>query len=214
MPLGTTPADAAARLAAMGPPAADVQPIALANFGTAPGSAPDGCRPALTGAGGTPNWQVQSVPRGSISEVSREAVEDRYPLCVLLNVRTRDFEMSVEFTPLGGRVDQGAGLIARVQSAKDYYVLRANALEDNVRLYRVTGGVRRQFAGVDIPVQSGRTQRLGLRVQGDLFTAFLDDRALFEARDATLGDAGSVGLWTKADSLISFSNLAIKTLDK
>ncbi len=214
MPLGATSADAAARLAAMGPPAADVQPVALANFGTTPGSAPDGCRPALTGAGGSPNWQVQTVPRGSISEVSREAIEDRYPLCVLLNVRARDVEMSVEFTPLGGKVDQGAGLIVRVQNAKEYYLLRANALEDNVRLYRVAGGVRRQFAGIDIPVRSGRTQRLGLRVQGDLFTAFLDDRALFEARDATLSDGGSVGLWTKADSLISFSNLAIKTLDK
>jgi chromate transporter len=207
-------ANAAPHLSSMEPPAADVTPIVLASAGSAPGSSPDGCRPALTGAGGPTNWQVLPVPRGAIAETSREAIEERYPLCLLLNVRARDVEMSVEFTPLGGKVDQGAGLIARVQNARDYYVLRANALENNVRLYRVAGGVRRQFAGIDVPVQSGRTQRLGLRVQGDRFAAFLDDRALFEAQDSTLGDAGSVGLWTKADSLISFSNLAVKALDK
>lgn len=186
--------------------------ITLVKSASPLGSPPDGCRPALTGLGGAPKWQVQLQPYGSIAEVGRELIEDRYPICIVDSVRARDVDLSVDFTPLDGKIDQAAGLMVRVKGPQEYYVLRANALEGNVNLYHVTEGIRRQFAGHDIAVPSGKTQRLGLRIQGDTLTASLDNKVLFEVKDTTISGDGAVGIWTKADSLVAFSNLTAKVL--
>lgn len=202
--------------ASLGPTAArgaESRTIQLALADTPPGAAPDGCRPALTGDGGPSIWRVLSEPRGAISETSREAIDGRYALCIVDSVQAQDVELSVDFTPREGKMVQGAGLIARVKSPQDYYVLRANALEGNVRLYQVTRGVRWLFASADASVPTGQRQRLGLTVKGDVLTATLDGRILFEAHDATIGGSGAIGLWTKSDSLIEFSNLSVKVLD-
>jgi hypothetical protein len=109
-------------------------------------------------------------------------------------------------------VDQAAGLVVRLRDPRNYYIACANALENNVRLYRVVDGRQIQFAGVDVPVPRDRWQALGLRVQGDRFVVSLDGRELFTATDRTVRDAGRVGLWTKADSLTHFDALEIQPL--
>jgi hypothetical protein len=123
----------------------------------------------------------------------------------------RDADISVRFKPISGRVDRAAGLVARFQDANIYYVVRANALENNVNLYKVEAGRRRQFAGTDAPVASDRWQTLRLRIQGSQFWVYLEDRQLFEARDTTFTAAGRIGLWTKADSVTAFSQLRYAT---
>jgi hypothetical protein len=120
--------------------------------------------------------------------------------------------VTVRFKPVSGRVDQAAGVVIRASDDDNYYVARANALENNVRLYRVVRGNRQQFAGVDVAVVGGRWQQLGLRAQGDRFTVSLDGKALFEATDRTFSEAGHVGLWTKADSVTYFDELTIRPI--
>jgi hypothetical protein len=110
-------------------------------------------------------------------------------------------------------VDQAAGLMVRVRDPRNYYIVRANALENNVRLYRVVGGRRTQFAGVDVPVPRDRWQSLGLRIEGDRLSVTLDGRELFTATDRTFRGPGRVGLWTKADSLTHFDNLEVQALE-
>jgi hypothetical protein len=183
-----------------------------------PGAAmPAGFAAALTGGGPPPRWEVledPSSPAGPrvLAETSRDRTDYRFPLALLEVVEAHDVAVSVRFRPVDGRVDQAAGLVARCRDARNYYVARANALEGNVRLYRVVDGRRIQFAGVDARVPRDRWQALGLRVEGDRLAVSLDGRELFSAVDRTFADARRVGLWTKADSLTHFDALAVEAL--
>ena len=181
------------------------------------GEPPPGFSFALTGRGGPVRWVVlkdPSAPAGAkvVAETSGDRTSDRFPLAILEGFEARDVAVSVRFKPVSGTVDQAAGLVVRLRDPRNYYIARANALENNVRLYRVVDGRRTQFAGVDVPVPRDRWQSLGLRVQGDRLSVSLDGRELFAATDRTFRDAGQVGLWTKADSLTHFDNLEIQAL--
>ena len=100
----------------------------------------------------------------------------------------------------------------RLPDADNYYVARANALEDNVRFYRVVKGQREQLAGADLKVSANQWHTLALKAEGDRFTVSFDGNALFSAQDGTFTDAGKVALWTKADSVTYFDTISIVTL--
>jgi hypothetical protein len=177
------------------------------------GTPPDTCRPSLTGQGGPVDWRVLLVHnRAALAETSRVAVDNRFPLCVVETVQASDVELAVSFTPISGKIDQAAGLIFRVKDANNYYVARANALENNVNLYHVIRGVRRQIAGADVPILTGKTQQLGVRIVGDAINVSLDGQPLINVNDRTIEGPGAVGLWTKADSLTAFYELTISVL--
>ena len=151
--------------------ASDARVVRLASPDAAVGAPPESCRPALTGEGGPVAWQVLLVHnRAALAEMSRVAVDNRFPLCVIDTVKASDVEIEVSFTPIAGRIDQAAGLMFRVKDANNYYVARANALENNVNLYHVVGGARTKIAGVNVPVGLGKTQQLTVRIQGDGIT--------------------------------------------
>jgi hypothetical protein len=164
------------------------------------GAPPPGFAFALTGGGVPVRWSVledPSSPAGPkvLAETSKDRTSDRFPLAILEGVMARDVVVSVRFRPVSGTVDQAAGLVVRLRDPRNYYIARANALEDNVRLYRVVDG-----------------RRLRLRVEGDRLAASLDGRELFTANDRTFAEAGRVGLWTKADSLTHFDALEVQPL--
>src|SRR5262249_35187209 len=119
--------------------------------GLTPGKPPTGFVQALTGQGGEVRWQVlddASAPAGRvIAETSRDTADYRFPLCILENFTAKDVQVMIRFKAVAGSVDQAAGIIVRALDKDNYYVARANALEDNVRLYKVVNGVRRQLAG-------------------------------------------------------------------
>jgi hypothetical protein len=180
--------------------------------GMAAGRPPPGFTFGLTGGGPPPRWVVlddPSSPAGPrvLAETSRDRTDTRFPHAVLDGFEARDVAVAVRFRPMEGRVDQAAGLVVRYRDARNYYVARANALEDNVRLYRVVDGRRVQFAGIDAHVPRDRWQALGLTVRGDRFEVSLEGRVLFAAADRTFAGRGRVGVWTKADSLTHFDAL-------
>ncbi len=181
------------------------------------GSLPPGFSPDLTGKGVPPDWKVvedPTAPAGPrvVAETSGDRTSDRFPLLVVDGFEARDVQVSVAFKPVSGRVDQAAGIVVRLKDANNYYIARANALEGNVRLYKVVGGKRSQFAGKDVPIPAGRWETLGLGVQGDRLEVQLNGAVLFEARDQTFKDAGKAGLWTKADSVTYFDDLRAEVL--
>jgi hypothetical protein len=181
------------------------------------GSVPPGFSPGLTGKGAPPDWKVvddPTAPAGPrvVAETSGDRTNDRFPLLILDGFDARGVRVSVAFKPVSGRVDQAAGIVVRLKDANNYYIARANALEGNVRLYKVVSGKRSQFAGKDIDVPSSKWQTLSLGVQGDGFEVRLNGKVLFEARDQTFKDAGKVGLWTKADSVTYFDDLRVEAL--
>ena len=193
--------------------ASEMQVIRLASPEAVVGAPPDTCRPALTGQGGPVAWQVLLVHnRAALAEMSRVAVDNRFPLCVVDAVKASDVELGVSFTPIAGKIDQAAGLIFRVKDADNYYVARANALENNVNLYHVVRGIRRQITGVDVPVLTGKTQQLGMRIEGDVIRVSLNGRPIINVSDRTIQGSGAVGIWTKADSVTAFYELTISVL--
>jgi hypothetical protein len=191
--------------------AGEMRVLRLANAEAVVGAPPDSCRPSLTGQGGPVDWRVLLVHnRAALAETSRVAVDNRFPLCVVETVQASDVELAVSFTPVSGKIDQAAGLIFRVKDANNYYGARANALENN--LYHVVKGVRRQIAGADAPVMTGKTQQLSVRIEGDAIKISFDGRPLININDRTIQGPGAVGLWTKADSLTAFYELTISVL--
>ena len=180
------------------------------------GKTPAGFSTALTGGGGPVSWVIKeesSAPSGGkvLAQTSTDQTDYRFPLCVYDLFTAKDVEVSVKFKAVSGKVDQAAGLVARLQDKDNYYIVRANALEDNVRLYKVVAGNRKQFAGTNVKVSPGQWHSLTLGVKGKHFAISFDGKLLFEADDDTFSAAGKVGLWTKADSITSFDDLRIKS---
>ena len=175
------------------------------------GKPPRGFTTGLTGGGGPVDWRVVADPSASagkaLAQLATDDTDYRFPLCILDGYSAKDVSVSVRFRAVAGDVDRAAGLIARCRDANDYYLVRANALEDNVRLYTVVNGERKQFAGVDHEVTAGEWHVLRLDVAGARFAVFLDGERLFDAEDGTISAAGKIGLWTKADSVTWFDDL-------
>jgi len=111
-----------------------------------------------------------------------------------------------------GKVDQACGLVFRYRDENNYYVVRANALEDNVNLYTVKNGRRREIKGFNTKVTSGKWHTLGIEARGDQIQVFFDGAKALEAKDGTFAEAGKVGVWTKADSVTYFDNLTVSGL--
>jgi hypothetical protein len=178
------------------------------------GSLPPGIQPMLTGRGGPVAWSViddATAPAGPkvLAQTSRDKTDYRFPLAVFDQPVLQDLDVAVRFKPVSGEVDRAAGIAVRLSDRDNYYVVRANALEDNVRLYRVVKGDRQQFAGANVKVPSGVWQELRLIVRGNRFEVLFGGKSLYSATDAAFTGAGRVALWTKADSVTSFDDLRI-----
>lgn len=181
------------------------------------GTAPAGFSAALTGQGAPPAWTViedPSSPSGPkvLAQTSAEQTDYRFPLCIESTFTAADVRLTVRFKPVSGKVDQGAGLVVRFRDAGNYYVVRANALEDNVNLYKVVNGRRSEITGKTVKLRSGEWRTLGFTIKGDRMQVSLDGQMLFEATDGSFKEAGKVGLWTKADSVIHFDGFEAEAL--
>lgn len=177
------------------------------------GQPPRGFDSLRTGQGDVGTWLVvedATAETGrAIAQVSRDRTDYRFPLAVYSEASAPNVDVSVRFKPVAGEVDQAGGLAVRLSDASNYYVVRANALEDNVRFYRVVDGRRIQIKGANVKVASGEWHTLGLRADGEWFTITYNGKPLYTAEDKTFTGAGKVALWTKADSLTHFDKLAI-----
>ncbi len=193
----------------------------VTNFDSAqPGTLPPGWTQAMTHTGGAPKWEVRkddSAPSKPqvLAQTSNDPTDGRFPLAILDRTDVRDGELSVKFKPISGRVDQGGGIVWRYRDPNNYYLVRANALEDNVVLYKVQNGRRSSLApkgtpprtyGVKHKVPSQVWSTLGVTFSGPLFTVYFNGEKLFDVEDSTFPEPGKVGLWTKADSVIYFDD--------
>lgn len=189
------------------------------------GQAPEAFTAARTGRGAEGRWIVEAVADApsapnAVKQTSTDDTSYRFPVLVASGAQTTDGTLSVRFKAISGRVDQAAGLVWRYRDVNNYYVVRANALEDNVVLYKMEEGERSSLApkgtpartyGVDHEVPAGEWNTLTVRFQGPLFTVSFDGEELFEVEDRTFTESGGVGLWTKADSVTLFDDLTLES---
>ena len=185
-----------------------------------PGTLPPAWSIAMTHQGGAPQWEVlqdSTAPSkpNVLAQTSKDATGGRFPLAIYNKSNLKDGEVSVKFKPVSGKVDQAAGVVWRYRDENTYYIARANALEDNVVLYKVEGGKRISLApkgtpsktyGVKHKVPSGTWSTLRVTFQGPLLTVYMNGEKLFDVEDSTFTLAGKVSLWTKADSVTYFDD--------
>lgn len=182
------------------------------------GSPPAGFSFGRTGDGRPGRWVVQldpTAPAGDhvLAQVDADRTDYRFPVAAADAPAPRDLRAEVRCKPVSGTVDQACGLVFRYRDADNYYVARANALEDNVNLYRVVAGRRRQIAGWAGKVTSGAWHKLAVEARGDRLLVLWEGEAVIDAKDDTFKEAGKVGVWTKADSVTSFDALRVTSLD-
>ena len=175
---------------------------------------PQGWQNGITGQGRA-KWEViseQSAP--SKPNVLRQSGEATFAWAAKMDAAIKDGFVEVKIKPVSGHEDQAGGIIWRVKDANNYYIVRANALEGNVVLYKIVEGKRsslpvkgRMFGyGVDAKVPSGKWSTLRVEFSGKLFTVYFNGEKLFEVEDGTFSDADGVGVWTKADSVTLFDD--------
>jgi hypothetical protein len=185
---------------------------------------PSGWISELTGQGVKGTWLV--VPDSTapskpnvLAQTSTDATDYRFPLAIVEDTNYKDLDLSVRVKAISGRVDQGGGLVWRYRNANNYYIVRANALEDNVVLYKVENGKRTHIKprgatdrgyGVKIKVPGNVWNTLSVKVRGGTFEVYFNGQKLYDVDDTTFTEAGKIGLWTKADSVIHFDELTVE----
>lgn len=170
------------------------------------GSPPAGWTCGVTGRG-NPRWTIEADPGApSLPNVLLQSGSGTFPWCVRAEAAIADGFVEVKFKPIKGREDQAGGVVWRWKDGNNYYVARANALENNVSLYYTEGGVRKTLKYVDAPVSAGTWHLLRVEFVGKRIAVLLDGRATIDFEDAHIEGPGAVGVWTKADSVTAFDD--------
>jgi hypothetical protein len=196
------------------PPQESLKPVAIDFDSAAVGKLPPDFTTALTGGGGPVSWVVRedATAPGHHKVLVQESADDtsyRFPLCIYDHVDARDVAVEVKYKAIAGKVDQAGGIVLRY-SPENYYIARANALEDNVNLFKTVNGKRSKVEEVDVKVTPGQWHTLRFEAKGPHLKVIFDGKPVIEKDDATLTEPGKVGLWTKADSVSAFADLKIE----
>ncbi|OQY97479.1 MAG: hypothetical protein B6D35_14910 [Candidatus Brocadia sp. UTAMX2] len=178
------------------------------------GDLPRGFQNAFTGKGEPGHWVVKKIEHAPsadnvVVQTKLDGTDYRFPLLIMDGASYKDAMAFVKFRAISGDVDQSGGLVFRYKDSNNYYVLRANAKENNVRLYKVVDGNRRQIGGKDLKVKSNEWHLLKVVYKGDKVQCFFNNAKVIEVADDTF-DQGGVGLWTKADSYTFFDDFVVQ----
>ena len=173
-----------------------------------PGTLPPHWVGTQTGRG-TAKWSIEKADDApSKPNVLKQSGEAMFPVCIKEDTQLKDGFVEVKFKPVAGKEDRAGGVIWRCKDANNYYIARANALEDNVTIYHTIGGRRVAFKSANTKVASGVWHTLRVDFRGSHFTVIYDGTKLIEADDTSFADAGKIGVWTKADSVTLFDDFS------
>ena len=181
----------------------------------AAGKPPAGFTSYVSGDPPAGKWIIKEMPGAPsgkyvVEQTDTDSTDNRFPILIADKAEYADLDITVKAKSISGKVDQGMGLVFRFKDPKSYYIVRANALENNFRLYKMVNGKRQQFATANIKVASNQWHTLRVVAKGDHIICYLDGKQLIDERDKTY-QSGRFGLWTKADSVIAFDDLTIKS---
>jgi hypothetical protein len=188
-----------------------------------PGKTPPGWTVAMTNQGAPPRWEVLRDPSARtqpfvFGQTSTDTRQDRFPLAILDAVSLRDGDISVRLKPVSGREEQAGGLVFRYRDPKNYYLVRANALGDDVELTKVENGrpipirprgVRASTFGIRHDIQPNTWHILKVSMRGNRFQVYVNHRRILQAEDSTFAGPGRVGLCTVGDSVTYFDDFRV-----
>jgi hypothetical protein len=185
------------------------------------GKIPNGWSQYFTGKGESTEWKIiDDAGSKVLAQLSSDNPNYHFNEIVYNGFNLKNVELTVKLKGVAGKKDQGGGFVWRFTDKDNYYVVRANPLEDNVVLYKVKNGKRTDLPlvgqgrtyGVDVEKLGSGWNTLKLKVVDDLFTVYLNDKQIFQVKDNTFTNAGKVGLWTKADAVSNFDDFQVKEL--
>jgi hypothetical protein len=191
------------------------------------GQTPSGFRSSVAGAGQPGTWkivlddvpspmqlltpQARSVSKKSVlAQVAQDPADEHFPLFIFDGETFGDFTLTTRFKTVGGRNEQMAGIAFHLQNEKNYYVVRASSLGNNLRFYKVVNGERGPLVGPEVPVPTNTWQELTIECKGNQIRALLEGKELVNVNDkATPFTSGRIAFWTKSDSVSYFSDTRI-----
>lgn len=187
----------------------------------AAGSLPTGWTAAKTGQGKDLKWAI--VKEGAnkvLGQLTKSNPSNHFNVVTLDSLSAKNVHLKTRFKSISGKIDQGGGFVWRYQNPNNYYIVRANSLEDNVVLYKVQNGKRTDLPlvgkgrtyGTDVKVPTNVWHDLELEARDNLFIVSVNGKELFRVNDTTFQNAGKVGFWTKADAYTYFDNFEINVL--
>lgn len=182
------------------------------------GELPRGWKVAETAGVKTPaTWKVVADPTAPTPPNALALTETKNPnktfnMLIARRTEYKDLEISVMVKAMTGKLDQGGGPIWRCKDPNNYYVARWNPLEDNIRVYYVKDGKRKQLGTADVKMDAKKWHKVGARQVGDKIEVFLNDKKVIEVEDSTFTEPGAIGLWTKADAATAFDDLGVAPL--
>jgi hypothetical protein len=159
----------------------------------------------------TGTWATALENSNSVLKMSESDGSD-FNIALLKSIKYVNAEIEVKIKALLGEEDQGGGLVWRYVNSKNYYIVRLNPLEDNIRVYEVVNGKRKQLQTEDTSVKTAEWFTLKVKAQGDRIECYLNDKMILSGVDDTFPNPGLVGFWSKADAVSLFDDLKIKVL--
>lgn len=184
-------------------------------------------KPMLTGGGKPADWKVilDDVPpalapitaqapsitkRPVLAQLSEDLTDERFPICVLDDTVFGDFTFKTRIKMVGGAREQMAGVAFRIHNEKNYYVVRASALGNNLRFYKFVDGIRSQPIGPEIPISRGVWHELSVQCSGNNILCKLDGKEVIPQLTDNSFTEGKIGFWTKSDSVSYFTDASIR----
>lgn len=180
-----------------------------------PGSIPSGWEAAMTGKGKLGKWEVavEKAETGKNKVLAQTSMENfgyHFDIAVAKETNFKDIALSVKFKAIKGKEDQGGGPVWRYMDENNYYICRANPLENNYRVYKVINGNRKQLKSYSLLITSNEWHTIKVEHVGTEIKCYYDGQLYLEAEDDSFTDAGKIGLWTKADSYCYFDDFTVE----
>jgi hypothetical protein len=162
------------------------------------------------------DWKVVHTPKALsppnvLAQLREKGAEHNYNVVLIEDAQAADLDLSVSFLPISGKADMGGGLVWRAKDDRNYYLARANPLEQNIRIYRVVKGVRHLLKNFDQIIDVRKWHTIRVMHRGCQVQVFYDDEQVFDLCDETFKD-GRIGLWTKSDAVTYFDDLKLQIL--
>ena len=145
---------------------------------------------------------------GVLAQTSADPMDERFPMFIFTGEKFRNFKFTTRFKIVSGITEQMAGVVFRYQNASNYYVVRASALGNNVRFYKVVNDVRSEPIGPDVNVTAGDWHSLGVQCEGNQINISFDGHTLPTLGDNTFTE-GQLGFRTKSDAVCYFTDATV-----
>ncbi len=170
---------------------------------------------AVTGNNTAGHWKlITNSENKLVAQTSSSGSGYLFNLLVLKQDEPKDLILSVNIKAISGKEDQGGGLVWRYQDADNYYITRANPLENNFRLYKVINGNRKRLKSYSLPVTTNVWHNITVSHSSCTIKCYFDGQLFLQSTDSTINKTGKAGLWTKADAVTFFDDFKIKSLVK